>query len=99
MSALAVEETMLRGSATVTGVPGDQAEARPKVIRSAFRANGSHCGTRVFDESVVVWLEDGLPSERQAELEREAIEALEGMEAEGPMWRPQDRAIRWSTWG
>ena len=76
VSALAVEETMNRGSATIAGIPGDQTEALRKTIRSAFRVSGSRCGTRVFNVDVVVWLEDDLPSERQVELAAELREVV-----------------------
>jgi len=99
VSALAVEETMLRGSATIAGVPGDQTDALRRAIRSVFRANGAHCGTRVFNGAVVVWLEDDLPSDREAEVAAEARDAVARISVDEPTMQPQDRVIHWSTWG
>jgi len=84
VASLAIEEAMQRGSANISGVPGDQVDALRSAIRGAFRAEGLRCETRAI--------------EGQVELKRELIETIGRIET-GSASDPVDRAIQWSMWG
>jgi len=98
VASLAIEEAMQRGSAIISGVPGDQVDALRSAIRGASRAQGRRCETRAIDGLVIVWFRDDLPIEGQAELKRELIETVGRIET-GTATEPVDRTIQWSMWG
>lgn len=98
VASLAIEEATQRGSANISGVPGDQVDALRSAIREAFRGQGLRCETYATDGLVIVWLRDDLPIEGQADLKRELIETLGRFET-GTASDPVDRTIQWSMWG
>lgn len=100
MAALVADEAVERGSVTVSGVPGDQAEALRAEIRKLMQRRGLRCGTRALDRIVFVWLESDPSPDRRAVMDAEALEAVSCLAAGEDVGSPiEDHTIHWSTWG